>query len=401
MELFDKDKAAELEQRRAEAWKAADDFYWAHVDDKLTMSEADAKAYKHMLVDVKKIDDQIYAEKQKPTTAPIRDAIGYEYGDGSANTGGFKMAGITGTKDYKKNFFNAMRARFVDSVKNSYLQTGEPSQGGYLCPDEMDSAIVAKLQDENIMRKIGKVITTANTHKIPIVASQPTASWIREGAPIQFSDETFSQLSLDAYKLAVGVKVSNELLADSFYRLDEFLISEFSKSIAAAEEEAFIGGQGAAAGTPKGFLTSLAEDAASTTITTRNTSISADDVINLVYKLSRPYRRNACFLMADSTLGLIRKIKDADQRFIWEASLQNSEPPSISGYPVHTSTAMPTDTIAFGDFSTYVIGDRGGRTMKSLHELFAVEDLAAFIMLQRVDGILTDSNAIRLLKLKS
>ena len=400
MELFDKDKAAELEQRRAEAWKAADDFYWAHVDDMLTMSEADAKTYKHMLVDVKKIDDQIYAEKQKPTTAPIRDAIGYGYGDGT-DTGGFKMAGITGTKNYTKNFFAAMRARFTDSIKNSYLQTGEPSQGGYLCPDEMNDSIVAKLLDENIMRKIGKVITTANTHKIPIVASQPTASWIREGAPIQFSDETFSQLSLDAFKLAVGVKVSNELLQDVYYRLDEFLISEFSKSIAAAEEEAFIGGQGAAAGTPKGFLTTLAEDAASTTITTRNTSISADDVINLVYSLSRPYRRNAKFLCADSMLAQIRKLKDSTQNYIWQPSLQESEPPRIFGVPVYTSPAMPTDTIAFGDFSAYVIGDRGGRTLKSLHELFAVEDLAAFIMLQRVDGILTDSNAIRLLKLTS
>lgn len=397
---MDKDKMLSLFLERERMAADAKIFLDCHTDANGQLSQSDADTFNRMADKCDALKSQIQAELSKPSTPRIYDAIGYEYGDGT-DTGGFKMAGITGTKDYKKNFFNAMRARFVDSVKNSYLQTGEPSQGGFLCPDEMNDSIVAKLQDECIMRKIGKVITTANTHKIPIVASQPTASWIREGAPIQFSDETFSQLSLDAFKLAVGVKVSNELLQDVYYRLDEFLISEFSKSIAAAEEEAFIGGQGAAAGTPKGFLTTLAEDAASTTITTRNTSISADDVINLVYSLSRPYRRNACFLMADSTLGLIRKIKDADQRFIWEASLQNSEPPSISGYPVYTSPAMPTDTIAFGDFSSYVIGDRGGRTVKALHELFAVEDLAAFIMLQRVDGILTDSNAIRLLKLKS
>lgn len=398
---MDKDKMLSLFLERERMTYDAKNFLDCHTDANGQLSQSDADTFNRMADKCDALKSQIQAELSKPSTPRIYDAIGYEYGDGSANTGGFKMAGITGTKDYKKNFFNAMRARFTDSVKNSYLQTGEPSQGGYLCPDEMNDSIVAKLQDECIMRKIGKVITTANTHKIPIVASQPTASWIREGAPIQFSDETFSQLSLDAFKLAVGVKVSNELLQDVYYRLDEFLISEFSKSIAAAEEEAFIGGQGAAAGTPKGFLTTLAEDAASTTITTKTTSISADDVINLVYSLSRPYRRNAKFLCADSMLAQIRKLKDSTQNYIWQPSLQESEPPRIFGVPVYTSTAMPADTIAYGDFSAYTIGDRGGRTLKSLHELFAVEDLAAFIMLQRVDGILTDSNAIRLLKLKS
>ena len=399
METADRENLLKLFIERERLALDAKNFLDGHTDFDGKIKQGDADRVNRMADQCDALKAQIHAELSKLSTPRIYDAIGYGFGDGT-DTGGFKMS-ITASREYSKNFFNAMRARFVDSVKNSYLQTGEPSQGGFLLPTEMDSAIVSKLQDECIMRKIGKVITTQSAHKIPIVASQPTASWIREGQAITFSDETFSQLTLDAYKLAVGVKVSNELLADSFYDLEAFLVEEFAKSIAAAEEDSFINGQGTTAGTPKGFLTSLAEDEATTTITSGTTSISADDVINLVYSLARPYRRNACFLMADSTLGLIRKIKDADQRFIWEASLQNSEPPTISGYPVHTSTAMPADKIAFGDFSAYVIGDRGGRTMKALHELFAVEDLSAFIMLQRVDGILSDSNAIRVLKIKS
>lgn len=385
----------------------AQNYFNAHADKSGQLPKVQASAYSGMGKTIDKMSAEIQsafispamqAELRKPTTEPIREPIRADYFSDS-NSGGQQMTGITG-QEYTKNFFNAVRANFRDAVKNSYLQVGEPSQGGYLVPEEMDREIVRKLQDVNVIRQLARIITTQSNHRIPIVASSPTASWIKEGAPIQFTDGTFTQLNLDAFKIAAATKVSNELLADSFYDVSAFLIDEFSKSVGAAEETAFVTGK-REDGQPTGFLTTL-ETVDGATITTKaKGEVTADDLINLIYSLRRPYRRAAKFLCADSMLANIRKLKDADQRFIWEPSLQESEPPRIFGTPVFTSAAMPADIIAYGDFTYYVIGERGGRTIKALHELFAAEDLSAFMLIQRVDGLLTDTDAIRLLKLKA
>ena len=134
-------------------------------------------------------------------------------------------------------------------------------------------------------------------------------------------------------------------------------------------------------------------------------NIAADDLINFVYKLPRQYRKNAAFLMNDATIAAIRKLKDGNLRYIWDDSLQMGEPDRLLGYPVYTSTYMPTIAagemvIAFGDFSRYWIGDRGTRTFQQLNELHAPNFMTGYIMVERVDGVLADNNAVRVLQIK-
>ena len=144
---------------------------------------------------------------------------------------------------------------------------------------------------------------------------------------------------------------------------------------------------------------------AQTGVTTSGASITADDLIELVYKLKRPYRKSASFIINDQTLAAIRKLKDANQAYMWQPSYQMGEPDRLLGYPIHTTPFMPTAeagkvALVFGDYSYYNIGDRGSRSIQELRELFAGNGMIAFVMKERVDGKLVLPEAVQMLKIK-
>ena len=109
-----------------------------------------------------------------------------------------------------------------------------------MVPDEWDHRLIEALEQENVIRSLGTVITTSGERKLNIAATKPVASWVEECGELVFSDASFEQVILDAYKLSVAVKVSEELLADNQYDLEGFLIRSFGQAIANAEEEAFL-----------------------------------------------------------------------------------------------------------------------------------------------------------------
>lgn len=307
------------------------------------------------------------------------------------------------SNEYRKNFIAAVREGFKVANTVGYLNGGALSDGGYLLPVEFEKSIVSALENENVMRQICRVILTESTHKITIIANKPAASWIGEGQEISLANTAFTQKSLDAYKLAVAIKCSNEVLQDAFINLEDFLSVEFSAALARAEEDAYLNGTGED-NQPTGLLPTLAASATGTLQTT-STTLSADDLTTLIYSVDRPYRRNACFLLNDATLAQIRKLKDSNQNYLWTQNLTSSEPPQLLGFPVYTSNYMPAPTagniaVLFGDFSKVVIGDRGVRTFRPLRELFALSDCTAFLMTERTDCVLTDNKAIRGLKIR-
>ena len=199
------------------------------------------------------------------------------------------------------------------------------------------------------------------------------------------------------------IKVSEELLNDSVFDLKNYISREFARRIGAKEEEAFFTGDGS--GKPLGIL--AATGGAETGITAASaTAITADELIDLFYSLKAPYRRNAVWVLNDSTIKAIRKLKDNNGQYLWQPSLTAGTPDTILGRPVRTSAYMPAiaasaKTIAFGDFSYYWIADRQGRSFKRLNELYAANGQVGFRASQRVDGKLILPEAIKVLAQKS
>ena len=388
-----------LMEKRAALWNDAKKFLDEHTDADGKVSAEDVAAYEKMEADVDALGKQIDRLQRQATmdaylAAPATTPILNNPRDNDSNKTG------RASDEYRQAAITAIRSKFRD-IRNE-LATSPDTSGGFLVPAEWDDRLIKTLEDENVMRQLGTSITTSGEHKINIAATKPAALWVNEGGALTFGNGTFKQISLDAHKVHVGILVTEELLNDNAFGLEDYILDQFGKAIANAEEEAFINGSGT--GEPTGFLTTLAADT-DAFITTKGADISADDVIDLTYQLRRPYRKNAVFLTNDATLAKIRKFKDTTQNYIWTPSFVAGEPDRLVGYPVYTSPYMPTSesgnlALAFGDFSYYNIADRGTRSFQELRELYAGNGMIGYLMKERVDGILILNEAVKALQIK-
>ena len=381
----------ELRTKRASLWEETKKFLAEHTDKDGKMAAADAEAYEKMEADIAEMGKTIdrlekQAEMDKklamPTSKPLVGAPGKPEKKGTASD------------EYRKAMFTAIRTKFRD-VSN-VLQEGIDEAGGYLVPDEYDRRLIDVLDEENVLRGLATTIRTSGERKINIAATKPAALWVEEGGALTFGDATFDQKLLDAHKLHVAIKITEELLADNAFQLEDYIIAQFGKAIANAEEDAFLNGDGD--GNPTGLFAD-----AQVGVTIDTVEIEADDVIDLIYKLKRPYRKKASFITNDSTLAVLRKLKDENGNYLWQPSLQNGEPDRILGYAIRTSQFAPKlaagkAALAFGDFSYYNIGDRGQRTLQVLKELFAGNGMVGYVMKERVDGLLVLPEAVQVLK---
>ena len=258
------------------------------------------------------------------------------------------------------------------------------------------------MEEESIFRQMATVIKTSNgDRKIPVVTSKGEAVWMDEEQQYSLSDDTFGQASLSAYKLGTAIKISEELLNDSVFDLPSYIAKEFARRIGSKEEEAFFIGDGK--GKPTGIFnaTGGAEDGTSTS----TANITFDDVMELFYSLRSPYRKKAVWVLNDSTVKALRKLKDNTGNYIWSPSVQAGVPDTILNRPYKTSSYVPeikagNKCMAFGDFSYYWVADRQGRSFKRLNELFAMTGQVGFLASQRLDGKLILPEAIKTLTIK-
>ena len=381
----------ELREKRNTAWNAAKAFLDSHRTEKGTLTAEDDATYTRMEQDIADLGKEIArlerqealdAELSKPVNAPLT----------SKPTTGKQPEVKTGraSDEYRKGMLTALRTNFRQ-VSN-VLQEGVDADGGYLVPEEYDRRLIQTLSEENIMRRLGHVITTSGEHKINIAATKPAAAWIEEGGALQFSDATFAQILLDAHKLHVAIKVTEELLYDSAFNLESYIIEQFGKALANAEEDAFLNGTGN--GQPLGLFAETGGGTLAKTVATPK----PEDVIDLIYALKRPYRKNASFIMNDAAVAAIRSFKDNNGAFMWQPSCVAGEPDKLMGYDIYTSPFCPANMMAFGDYNYYNIGDRGTRSFKQLTELFAGNGMIGFVAKERVDGKLILPEAVQILK---
>ncbi|MFM1524766.1 MULTISPECIES: phage major capsid protein [Helcococcus] len=389
-------KILEMIEKRTKAWEGAKAFVESKKDKDGLLSEEDAKTYQAMedkiLNYTAEIDrlrrmEDMERELEKPINSPITDKPNNNLGDEE------KEIKPRERKEYKKAMLNAIRSNFrkVDNI----LQESVDTDGGYLVPEEYDTRLIQTLEEENIVRKLANVIKTSGERKINIAATDPAAAWIEEGGALSFGDSKFEQVLLDAHKLHVAIKVTEELLYDSAFNLESYILDSFGKALSNAEEDAFLNGDGV--GKPTGIFDKTNGGTKHGNVT----AIKTDDLIDLVYALKRPYRKNAAFILNDKVIASIRKLKDTNGAYIWQPSYQVGEPDSLLGYPVYTSAFAPEKAIAFGDFSYYNIGDRGTRSFQELRELFAGNGMVGYVAKERVDGKLILKEAVQILAIGS
>ncbi len=293
------------------------------------------------------------------------------------------------------------------------LNTQIAADGGYLVDPETASVIRSALTSTASIRAIASVVTVESTSfDVLVDHTDVSTGWATETGTIAESDTPkIDRIPIRLHELSAMPKASQRLLDDSAFDIEGWLAGRIASKFARAEASAFIHGDGV--DKPRGFLDhATVEDAdwewgsLGYIATGANGDFAAvnaaDAIVDLVYALDATYRANGVFVMNSKTAGAVRKMKDADGRFLWSDGLAAGEPARLMGYPVLVAEDMPdiaadSYAIAFGDFAAgYTIAERPD--MRVLRDPFSAKPHVLFYATKRVGGDVSDFKAIKLLK---
>lgn len=279
------------------------------------------------------------------------------------------------------------------------LKAGSDGAGGYLIPDEFENKLLEGLKEHNVLRKLAHTIPTTHKLLIPTEQGGSLAQWTDEEAPYPESDISFGQVELSAHKLAMRVLVTDEMLEDSGINLEEYILKEISEAFADAEEKALFHGNGI--GKPMGLI----YQAPVGTVSKEIGAISVEDVLDLIYSVSKNYREKSVLVMSEHAYRELHKTKHANGTYIWNPDLEKDQYETLYGYRVYTTRELDDVgegkiPVLFGCFDHYWIGDRGRRTIKRLTELYADHGQVAYIASERLDAKLVYPDAVKSLKIR-
>lgn len=354
--------------------------------------------------------DAVVASISREQTVASAEASVSGFRDGSYRPG-VAPAGAEAPKTgrasaaYNDAFMNGLCRRGRNGLTTEHtnaLQEGTDSEGGFLVPQEFETAIYGILNVIDPIRAAATVIQTASDRNIPIEADAGSFAYIgEEGGYGVAGDPAFGREILKAWKFGGIVKVSEELLQDAAFALEPYLRGLAARRTGNLEGVSFATGNGTSA--PLGLFIAAAVAGVNLGVVTGAVSatpaITGDDVIDLFHKLPVSYRARASFVAGDGLVKLVRKLKSTDNQYLWQPGLAAGSPDMLMGRPLLISEGGPAPlaaakTLVFGDLKTYVIADRLGIAMQRLNELFAANGQIGFKFTGRHDARLTDPKAL-------
>lgn len=282
-------------------------------------------------------------------------------------------------------------------IETRDLSVGVTTAGGHTVPTLMGSLMEHLVEGAALMAAKPTVITTAGGEPlaVPKTTSKAAASLVSEGSAIGESDPAFGQVTIPVYKLAYITQVTAELLADSSLDVESFLGRQAGEALGNKLGEYLVNGTGSSQ--PTGFLpvSTLGVTAAGVA------AVTSDELIDLYHSLAVPYRKGAVWVIKDSSVKAIRKLKETTGQYLWQPGLAAGQPDTLLGAPVVVDPNMPAMTtglksIAFGDFSKMVVRFAGNVRFERSDDYAFNSDLVTFRAILRAGCDLVDrTGAVR------
>lgn len=334
---------------------------------------------------------------------------------------GLKRPGATGPADALKaqhkeafmQFVRKGREEGLADLERKALNITTDADGGFAVPEELDRALLELMLDESPMRGLCSSITVSGDYKKLVNLGGATSGWVDEDdARPATGTPTLAALTPFMGEIYANPQATQTSLDDIFFNAEAWLSEEVAREFAAKEALAFVSGDGTKK--PKGFL---AYTMATTNDKTRAFgtlqkvvsagigAVNGDDLISLVHAARKGYRQNAVWMMNNMSVFAIRLLKDLEGNYLWRPGLEAGASSSLLGYRIEENEDMPdiaasAKAIAFGDFKRgYTIVDRMG--VRMLRDPYTNKPNVGFYTTKRVGGMVTDSNAIKVLEIKA
>ncbi len=308
-----------------------------------------------------------------------------------------------------KAFYNFMRRGRAEMNTEERKALVEDEEGRIIVPEELDKEIERELPKLTIFRQLVNIRKTSSDRIRKRSMNELTVGWGKlETSPKTASDFESSLKAAERYIYVENLngltKIGLDELEDTDIQLQTYLGASFALAAAGEEDKAVLVGKGHDQEQPEGILTNTKvprkETAAIGTVTT-------DDLIDLFYTVPAQYRKNGTFVLPSYLEQTVRKFKNADGDYIWQAAITQGTPNQLLGCPVYTQDdfapqAEGAEIAVFGDFKQgYTLVDRAGSSIQRLNELYIEDDLIGFKYKKRVGGGVDKPKAFAILKVKA
>jgi len=286
----------------------------------------------------------------------------------------------------------------LTEAERKSLATDDNTDGGYLVSPQRANKIIEKLIEFSPIRELATVetISKGNTYEVPAEGSQDfDAGWVGERETrAETNAGKLRMEKIPTHEIYAAPRATRAMLDDADFGVEDWAQRRVSKRFGVKEGTAFISGD--ADGKPEGLLTNAD---VTEVVTGSAAALTADGLISLVYDLPEFYARNATFVMKRATVAAVRKLKDSQNRYLWEPGLNGGGAPMLLGYPYREAIDMPAVgannyPVLFGDFrAAYTIVDRKGITL--IRDEVTAKPFVILYYTKRVGGQVVLAEAMR------
>ena len=275
------------------------------------------------------------------------------------------------------------------------------SAGGYLVPTDVDNRIREVVVSYGGLLQLANVVTTNDGATMQWPTGDDTGNVgaiLGENTQIAEQDTTFGQAAVGAYTFTSKlVRVPWQLLQDSAIDLEAYLARILGERLGRVYATYLVSGTGSSQ--PQGLVAGAT--AGVTGATSAQPAITYDNLIDLEHSIDPVYRQRARYVLSDGALKLLRKLKDADGRPIWNPVPTSEFGPTINGYPYAIDNTMATPaasarSIVFGDINeAYLVRLVRGTQLVTLKERYADFLQNGYFAYQRMDAMVQNAAAVR------
>lgn len=384
-----------LREQRANTWEQAKALLDVAAAENRDLSAEEQASYDRMNADLDAIAERVKSiEEQEQRNAEMDEAFR------NLANGRQVQAPVDPTKDELRAFLRGESRSYDVSPEGPVnfrdLTKGTATAGGNTVPTSFYNQLVQHMIEVSGVLSAGPTILRTDggeNFEVPTTTAHSSGALVAEGAPIAESDPAFAKRTLGAYKYGVLIQVARELIDDTGVDLQGYLSMQAGRAVGNALGAHLATGTGSSQ--PAGIVTgsTLGVTAAAGTAG----AVTADGLIDLQYAVIAPYRNSpsAGWLMKDSTVGQVRKLKDTTNQYIWQPGLQSGSPDLLLGKPVNTdpniaAAGVNAKSVLFGDVSAYFVRLAGGVRFERSDEYAFNSDLVTFRCLVKGDGVLVD-----------
>ena len=295
------------------------------------------------------------------------------------------------------------------------LSVGIDREGGFTVRPEMADQIIQRIYETSPIRQHADVkSTTSNSMEIPVDWDESGAEWADEASGSGAGDTSdFSMLEIFTHELRARPRATQQLIEDSAQDIESYISKKSADKFRRTENTAFVSGNGVKR--PRGILTYPVAPSSDVNkygtiqqVKSGNaTNLTADAFFNLQGALLAEYDAGAKFFLKRVTATEVRKLKDRQDRYLLSITGRIGEPvmyqildkPMVycDDFPAIAANAL---AVAYANLkSGYCVLDRIGMTV--LRDPFTAKPLVEFYTRKRVGGAVTNSQAIKIMKIEA